>query len=50
MPDQLDCNLSTMQLTDTCNEVEYEAEHLLDDDFYVDDFESDNDGDANVEQ
>lgn len=45
--DQLDYNLSENQLADTSNKMENEDEKVSDDDFYVDDFESDNDGDAN---
>lgn len=44
---QLNSDLSTMRLTDTkANGIE----KVSDDDVYVDDFESDIDGDANGEQ
>lgn len=48
--DQLDCSLSTMRLTDTSNKSGSDGEKVSDDDFYVDDFESDDDGDACGEQ
>lgn len=52
--DQLDCDLmNMMRLTsDKKLLLEVEDEKVSDDDFYVDDFESDNDGDgdANDEQ
>lgn len=50
--DQLDCDLKNMmQLTsDKKLLLENEDEKVSDDDFYVDDFESDNDDDANDEQ
>lgn len=47
---QLDCTLSTMRLTDTSDKSESDGDKVSDDDFYVDDFESDNDGDACGEQ
>lgn len=46
--DQLDCNLSAMRLTDTSDKSGSDGERVSDDDFYVDDFESD--GDACGEQ
>lgn len=48
--DRLDCRSRSMQSTDASNKLESDGEKVSDDDFYVDDFESDNDGDANDEQ